>query len=85
MAITRNVINNFYCDLIAPPDQNILTNDGFVFLADWSEQQDWWQKFAFMHCLGAGWRNSHMGDPYLFALTLYRFLLSSSDIRHNSI
>jgi len=79
MAITRDVINDFLCDLIAIPGRNVLSNEGFVLLADWSERQDWWQDFSKVHCMGADWRNSHMGDPYLFALTLFRFLLPLSD------
>lgn len=79
MAITRDVINDFFCDLIVSPEQNILSNNGFALLADWSEQQDWWQDFSKVHCMGTDWRNSHMGDPYLFALTLFRYLLPLSD------
>jgi len=79
MAITRDDINDFFCHLIASPGRNILSNDGFALLADWSEQQDWWHDFSIMHCLRDDWRNSKMGDPYLFALTLYKFLLSLSE------
>jgi len=52
MAITRDDINDFFCDLIASPGQNILSNNGFDLLADWSEQQDWWQDFSKVHVWG---------------------------------
>jgi hypothetical protein len=79
MAITRDDINDFFCDLIASPGRNILSNDGFALLADWSEQQDWWQDFFNLHVKGADWRNSYMGDPCWFALTLYNYLQRSTD------
>jgi len=74
MLITRNVINEFICELISSPDINVLSNEGFVVLADWSEQQDWWQDFAKLHRIEKGWRSSYMGDPYQFALALFWFI-----------
>ncbi|MFZ2948144.1 MAG: hypothetical protein WA003_01550 [Desulfuromonadaceae bacterium] len=74
MVITRNVINEFFCEFISSPDTNVLSYKGFVALADWSEQQDWWQDFAKLHRIDTGWRSSHMGDPYLYALALFRFI-----------
>lgn len=74
MLITLEVINTTFCELIPVPVNNVLTKDGFNVLADWSEQQEWWQEFAKINGIGLDWRNSHMGDPYLFALTLFRFI-----------
>jgi hypothetical protein len=74
MSITLDVINNYFADLILLPNGNVFSKEGFGTLADWSEHQDWWQYFATSHCLEADWRASYMGDPYCFALTLFRFV-----------
>ena len=74
MAITREDINNAFCRHISVPHGNVLTEEGFMALADWSEQQEWWKDFARVNMLGFDWRTSPMGNPNLFVLTLFRFI-----------
>ncbi len=47
MAVTQGVINNTFCKLIPYPNGNIFTEKGFEVLANWSEQQEWWNEFLF--------------------------------------
>jgi hypothetical protein len=74
MTITRDAINQYFSDMISLPSGNILSNDGFVALADWSERQVWWNDFVKLHHIGTDWRTSTMGDPYVFSVALFRFL-----------
>lgn len=74
VAITRDSINLYFNTLIPLPEGNALSKEGFAALAGWSEQQEWWGDFVKMHCLTETWRASCMGDPYQFALTLFRFI-----------
>ncbi|MFZ2948546.1 MAG: hypothetical protein WA003_03575 [Desulfuromonadaceae bacterium] len=74
MAITREIINNTFCEVISLPNGNVLSKEGFVVLADWSEQQEWWHEFAKLNNMEHDWRSTPMGDPYQFALTLFRFI-----------
>lgn len=80
MVITRDLINDYFCALTSVPNGNVLSEEGFIALADWSEQQDWWLDFAGFHCLNAEWRLSNMGDPYKFALTLFRFIAQRTPV-----
>jgi hypothetical protein len=80
MVITREVINDYFCRLISPPSGNVMSQEGFKVLADWSEQQEWWPGFAMRFGLGVNWRSSGMGDPYNFALTLFRVLSVAQSI-----
>lgn len=75
MIITHEIINNTFCELIYIPNKNVLSEEGFVALANWSERQEWWQEFASHNNINSDWRNSSMGDPHLFALTLFRFII----------
>jgi len=75
MIITRDVINNYFNALIPLPNKNVLSKEGFEALADWSEQQMWWQEFARYNYLKANWRSSYMGDPHQFAISLFRFII----------
>ena len=75
MLITRDVINEYFITLMSSSDKNILSKDGFIALADWSEQQKWWHDFAKSHSLGTNWRDSSMGDPYIFSVALFRFII----------
>lgn len=74
MAISRDAVNRYFGALVALPDGNVLSKEGFLVLADWSEQQEWWWDFALLHALAEDWRTTSMGDPNNFALTLFRFL-----------
>lgn len=72
MLVTRDVINNFFKS-ISPSNEDVFSKDGFIALADWSEQQQWWPYFRCLYHIEDNWRTSSMGDPYVFALTLFRF------------
>lgn len=74
MSITRDSINNYLDSLVPLPNGNALTDSGFIALVEWSERQPWWKGFAVKHNLNTGWQTTIMGDPYQFALVLYRFL-----------
>lgn len=73
MAITQDMINDAFCKRIPYPNGNVLTTEGFQVLADWSEQQEWWLEFTRLNGLGHCWRESYMGNPCMFALTVFRF------------
>jgi len=74
MIITKEVINDTLCKLIPYPNGDVLSVEGFESLVGWSELQEWWQEFVWLNHLGHNWRKSYLGDPYVFALILYRFL-----------
>ena len=76
MMITREVINYTLCKLIPCPNGDVLSVEGFESLVGWSEQQEWWREFVWLNNLGHNWRTSYLGDPYVFALILYRFLVA---------
>jgi len=75
MLISKEVINDTLCKLIPHPIGNALGVEGFEFLVGWSEQQEWWHEFVSFNHLDHHWRMSYLGDPYVFALILYRFLV----------
>jgi hypothetical protein len=74
MAITREDINKYFSVAISLPGGSILSEEGFLALAEWSERQGWWSDFVEFHRLGTDWRASSMGDPYNFAISLFSFL-----------
>jgi len=73
--ITHNLINRYFSSLVSVPDGNVFSDKGFMALADWSERQEWWPRFALSHSLKRDWRISLMGDPYLFSLSLFRYFI----------
>ena len=77
MSINQEIINDTFCRLIPYPNGNIMTIEGFEVLANWGEQQEWWQKFVWMNDLDQNWRSTYLGDPYVFALLLFRFIMKS--------
>ena len=76
MMITREVINDTFRELIPHKNLNILSIEGFELLVGWSEQQEWWQEFVRLNHLSHNWRTSYLGDPYVFALILFRFVVN---------
>jgi lysozyme family protein len=75
MRITHDIVNKYFQKRISASDENVLTKEGFVKLADWCLSQWWWDKFAYNHDLKSDWRTSdYMNDPYVFALSVYSFL-----------
>jgi len=78
--ITYDCIIGYFSRLTRLPERNIFSPAGFAALAEWSERQPWWNEFAMRNSLRADWRSTHMGDSYLFALNLYRFLNSPASL-----
>jgi hypothetical protein len=76
MKITREVINDTLCKHIPYSNGNVLSIKGLELLVGWSEQQTWWHEFARQYHLGHNWRKSYLGDPNVFALNLFRFLVA---------
>ena len=74
MSITQEDINNTLCRMIPILNGNVFSIEGFEVLAEWSEQQEWWNEFVQLNKLGHYWRSSYKSDPYWFALTLFRFI-----------
>jgi len=75
MIISREVINDTFHELIPYRNGNVLSIEGFELLVGWSEQQEWWHEFASLNQLSHNWRTSYLGDPYVFALILFRFVV----------
>lgn len=73
MVVTQGVINDIFGKLIPYPNGNIFTEKGFEVLANWSEQQEWWNEFARQNGLGQKWR-TYSGDRYVFVFLLFRFV-----------
>ena len=78
--ITREVINDTLCELILYQNGNVLSTEGFELLVGWSEQQEWWHEFASLNHLSHNWRRSYLGDPYVFALILFRFVANQYEV-----
>jgi hypothetical protein len=78
--ITFNSINGFFNQLTELPERNIFSAAGFAALAEWSERQPWWGKYAVRNSLIGDWRSTAMGDSHLFALNLYIFLNSQASL-----
>jgi hypothetical protein len=72
--ITFDRINGYFCRFTELPNGNVFTPEGFAALAQWSERQPWWGRFALLHQLEGDWHCSAMGDSNLFAINLYAFL-----------
>lgn len=79
MVITREVINDYFSALIPLPSGNVFSKEGFIALADWSEQQEWWHVFSVRLHLGTDWRTFFIGDPYNFIFMLF-WVLSVAQI-----
>ena len=79
MAVTKEVINDTFCKLVPYPIVDVFTVKDFEVLVDWSEQQEWWNKFAGLNGLGQDWRTLYSeGDRYVFVYLLFRFVMDSS-------
>ncbi len=74
MAVSQGVINDTFCKLIPYPNGNIFTEKGLEVLANWSEQQEWWNEFARLNGLGQNWRTSFLVDRYVIIFLLFRFV-----------
>ena len=72
--ITFDRINGYFSRFTELPNRNIFSPAGFAALAEWSERQPWWGRFAVLHHLESNWRSTAMGDSNLFAINLYAFL-----------
>jgi len=79
MIITYDIVNNYFKKCLSVPDVNFLSVEGFTILADWCERQSWWETFVCLHEFKTNWRVADSrNDPYLFALTVFRFLVKKS-------
>lgn len=78
--ITYDRINDFFNQLTELPNQSAFSPAGCAALAEWGEQQHWWDSFAVYHRMGGDWRSTPMGDSHLLVLNLYRFLNSPASL-----
>ncbi len=78
MAVTQGDINDTLCKLIPYPNGDVFTVKGFEVLANWSEQQEWWNEFARQNGLRQDWHALYSGDRYIFVFLIFRFVMDSS-------
>jgi hypothetical protein len=80
MTISHDIVNNYFQKEIAVPGGTFFSKEGFVLLADWCEQQGWWDSFVLLNDLKSDWRTSdYMCDPHVFALSVFEFLVNEVD------
>jgi hypothetical protein len=81
MTTTHDIVNDYFQNKISVPGGTLFSKEGFVMLADWCEQQWWWDSFVLLNDLKPGWRTSdYMSDPHVFALSVFDFLVSGAGL-----